>query len=69
MIRSMVSASLLGLGLTLMLSGMIGTAMPSLPDTPEGVPVIRVDTPKGLVTLTGPGAEWLVETGFPVVTD
>jgi hypothetical protein len=30
-------------------------------------PVIQVDTPEGLATVSGPGAEWLIETGFPIV--
>ena len=35
----------------------------------EGVPIIQVDTPAGPATISGPGAEWLLETGFPIGED
>ncbi len=31
------------------------------------MPIIHVTTPDGPATLSGPGAEWLLETGFPIV--
>ncbi len=38
-----------------------------VPPILSGGPVIQVDTPEGLATVSGPGAEWLIETGFPIV--
>ena len=53
----------------LVLPVMIGAGLS--PST-EGVPfetVIQVETPAGPATISGPGAEWLLETGFPIVSE
>lgn len=36
-------------------------------DQPETV--IQVETPDGLATITGPGAEWILEMALPIVVE
>jgi len=40
---------------------------PPAPSVHIEAPIIHVTTPDGPATISGPGAEWLLEVGFPVV--
>lgn len=56
--------------------GTIGTTgpTPTVPDVPfvrvePSDPVITVETPHGIATISGPAAEYVLECAFPVIVE